>query len=46
MLWGYLAVGACWPVSVYAVTIGALATGVVHRALEPAHVSVWINERR
>ena len=20
-------------------------TGVVHRALEPAHVSVWINER-
>jgi hypothetical protein len=20
--------------------------GVVHRALEPAHVSVWINERR
>ncbi len=30
VLWGYLAVGACWPVSVYAVGIGAVATGDLH----------------
>jgi hypothetical protein len=27
VLWGYLAVGACWPVSVYAVVIRAVAAG-------------------
>jgi hypothetical protein len=27
VLWGYLAVGACWPVSIYAVAIDAVATG-------------------
>ena len=50
MLWGYLAVGACWPVSVYAVTIGALATGDIHlvpggdlQAVDgPAGSSAWL----
>jgi hypothetical protein len=30
VLWGYLAVAACWPVSVYAVAIGAVAAGDLH----------------
>jgi len=30
VLWGYLAVAACWPVSVYAVAVRAVATGDVH----------------
>jgi len=30
VLWGYLVVGGSWPVSVYAVTIGAVAAGNVH----------------
>jgi hypothetical protein len=30
VLWGYLAAGASWPVSVYAVTIGAVAAGDIH----------------
>jgi hypothetical protein len=30
VLWGYLVVGGSWPVSVYAVTIGAIAAGNVH----------------
>ena len=29
VLWGYLAVGACWPVSVYAVAVRAVAAGNV-----------------
>jgi hypothetical protein len=50
VLWGYLAVGACWPVSVYAVAIGAVATGNLRilpggdlRAVDdPAGSSVWL----
>jgi hypothetical protein len=30
VLWAYLAVGASWPVSVYVVTIGAIAAGDIH----------------
>jgi hypothetical protein len=30
VLWGYLAVAACWPVSIYAVMIGAVAAGDIH----------------
>ena len=30
VLWGYLAVAACWPVSIYAVMIGAVAAGNIH----------------
>jgi hypothetical protein len=30
VLWAYLVVGASWPVSIYAVTIGAVASGNVH----------------
>jgi hypothetical protein len=30
VLWGYLVVGGSWPVSIYAVTIGAVAAGNVH----------------
>jgi len=30
VLWGYLAVAACWPVSIYAVTIRAVAAGQIH----------------
>ena len=48
--WGYLAVGACWPVSVYAVAIRAVATGNVHilpggdlRAVDnPVGSSAWL----
>jgi hypothetical protein len=50
VLWGYLAVGACWPVSVYAVAIRAVATGNVHilpggdlRAVDdPVGSSAWL----
>jgi hypothetical protein len=50
VLWGYLAVGACWPVSVYAVAISAVATGDVHivpggdlKAVDyPAGSSAWL----
>ena len=50
VLWGYLAVGACWPVSVYAVAIGAVATGDLHilpggdlQAVDrPAGSSAWL----
>jgi hypothetical protein len=50
VLWGYLAVGACWPVSVYAVAIGAVATGDLRivpggdlRAVDyPAGSSAWL----
>jgi hypothetical protein len=50
VLWGYLAVGACWPVSVYAVAIRAVATGDLHvlpggdlQAVDrPAGSSAWL----
>jgi hypothetical protein len=50
VLWGYLAVGACWPVSVYAVAIGAVARGDLRivpggdlRAVDyPAGSSAWL----
>ena len=50
VLWGYLAVGACWPVSIYAVATGAVATGNLHilpdgdlRAVDyPAGSSAWL----
>jgi hypothetical protein len=50
VLWGYLAVAACWPVSIYAVTIGAIAAGDIHlvpggdlRAVDdPAGRSAWL----
>jgi hypothetical protein len=50
VLWGYLAVAACWPVSIYAVTIGAVAAGDIHlvgggdlRAVDnPAGSSAWL----
>jgi hypothetical protein len=50
VLWGYLAVGACWPVSVYAVAIGAVAAGDLRivpggdlRAVDyPAGSSAWL----
>ncbi|HEX2824668.1 MAG TPA: hypothetical protein VHO07_31580 [Streptosporangiaceae bacterium] len=50
VLWGYLAVGACWPVSVYAVAIGAVAAGDLHvlpggdlQAVDnPAGSSAWL----
>jgi hypothetical protein len=50
VLWGYLAVAACWPVSVYAVAISAVAAGDVHilsggdlRAVDyPAGSSAWL----
>jgi hypothetical protein len=50
VLWGYLAVAACWPVSVYAVAIRAVATGDVRivsggdlRAVDfPAGSSAWL----
>ncbi|MFY9931343.1 MAG: hypothetical protein WAK82_25425 [Streptosporangiaceae bacterium] len=50
VLWSYLAVGACWPVSVYAVAIGAVAAGDLHidpggdlRAVDdPAGSSAWL----
>jgi len=50
VLWGYLAVAACWPVSIYAVTVGAVAAGDIHlvgggdlRAVDnPAGSSAWL----
>ena len=50
VLWAYLVVGASWPVSVYAVTIGAVAAGDIHlvpggdlRAVDaPAGSSAWL----
>ena len=50
VLWAYLAVAACWPVSIYAVTIGAVAAGDIHlvpggdlRAVDyPAGSSAWL----
>jgi Ca2+/Na+ antiporter len=50
VLWGYLAVGACWPISVYAVAISAVAAGDVHilpggdlKAVDnPAGSSAWL----
>ncbi len=50
VLWGYLTVGASWPVSVYAVTISAIAAGDIHlvpggdlRAVDdPAGSSAWL----
>jgi hypothetical protein len=50
VLWGYLAVGACWPVSIYAVAIRAVAAGDVQiipggdlRAVDyPAGSSAWL----
>jgi hypothetical protein len=50
VLWSYLAVGACWPVGVYAVAISAVATGNLHllpdgdlRAVDnPAGSSAWL----
>jgi hypothetical protein len=50
VLWGYLAVGACWPVSVYAVAIRAVAAGDLRilsggdlRTVDyPAGSSAWL----
>jgi hypothetical protein len=50
VLWAYLVVGASWPVSIYAVTIGALAAGHIHlvpggdlSAVDaPAGSSAWL----
>ena len=50
MLWGYLAVAACWLVSIYAVTIGTVAAGDIHLAPggdlqavdAPAGSSAWL----
>jgi hypothetical protein len=50
VLWGYLAVGGFWPVSIYAVAIGAVAAGNLHilpggdlRAVDhPAGSSAWL----
>jgi two-component system, NarL family, sensor kinase len=50
VLWGYLAVAACWPVSIYAVTIGAVAAGDIHLVIggdlaavdDPAGSSAWL----
>jgi hypothetical protein len=50
VLWGYLAVGGSWPVSVYVVTIGAVAAGNIHMVPggdlsavdSPAGSSVWL----
>jgi hypothetical protein len=50
VLWGYLAVAACWPASVYAVAVGAVAAGDLHlvpggdlRAVDyPAGGSAWL----
>jgi hypothetical protein len=50
VLWGYLAVGAFWPVSVYAVAIRAVAAGDLHifpggdlQAVDhPAGSSAWL----
>jgi hypothetical protein len=50
VLWGYLAVGASWPVSIYAVAISAVAAGNLHilpggdlQAVDdPAGSSAWL----
>jgi hypothetical protein len=50
VLWVYLAVAACWPVSIYAVTIRAVAAGDIHlvtggdlRAVDdPVGSSAWL----
>ena len=50
VLWGYLPVAACWPVSIYAVTIRAVAAGNIHlntggdlQAVDsPAGSSAWL----
>jgi hypothetical protein len=50
VLWGYLVVGASWPVSIYVVTIGAIAAGDIHlvpggdlQAVDaPAGSSAWL----
>ena len=50
VLWGYLPVGACWPVSIYAVTIRAVAAGNIHLLTggdlqavdDPAGSSAWL----
>jgi len=50
VLWGYLAVAACWPVSIYAVAISAVAAGDIQinpggdlRAVDyPAGSSAWL----
>ncbi len=50
VLWCYLVVGACWPLSIYAVTIGAVAAGDMNvvpggdlRAVDdPAGSSAWL----
>jgi predicted PurR-regulated permease PerM len=50
VLWGYLAVAACWLVSIYAVTVRAVAAGDIHlvpggdlRAVDnPAGSSAWL----
>ena len=50
VLWSYLAIGGSWPVSIYAVTIGAVASGDVHlvpggdlQAVDtPAGSSAWL----
>ena len=50
VLWGYLVVGAGWPVSIYAVTIGAVAAGDLQLVLggdlravdDPVGSSAWL----
>ena len=50
VLWAYLAIAACWPVSIYAVTARAIAAGEIHlvaggdvRAVDdPAGSSAWL----
>jgi hypothetical protein len=50
VLWGYLPAAACWPVSIYAVTIRLVATGNIHlntggdlQAVDsPAGSSAWL----
>ena len=50
VLWGYLPVAVCWPVSIYAVTIQAVAAGQIHlntgsdlQAVDsPAGSSAWL----
>jgi hypothetical protein len=50
VLWGYLAVAACWPVSIYVVTIRAVTAGDIHLAPggdlqavdSPAGSSAWL----
>jgi hypothetical protein len=50
VLWAYLVVAACWPVSIYAVTISAVAAGNIHLNTggdllavdDPAGSSAWL----